>query len=300
PTLVFNVPLLQLAARDGVTVMLDGEGGDELFGCSPYLVADLLRRGRRRRALELVRRHPDAGPAPSPRLVQWLVREYGVKGAVPYAVHRAARVLRPAGHYAPDWLTPASAKLYVEGRGEWMWKRAAGPRWWAYLSDVLTVGRECAGTHDFLRRRAQLAGLESRHPWLDELDLVELVLRLPPHLAFDAGLNRPFVRRALAGLVPDAIRLRADKSDFSPLLIGAIASYDRGLVNELLGGRHVEVRAYTRRDALDALLARAPVRQNITWAWQVWRLATTECWLRAQSDPELPRRLLERMAARMS
>ena len=37
------MPLLQRAAADGIRVMLDGEGGDELFGVARWLVADKLR-----------------------------------------------------------------------------------------------------------------------------------------------------------------------------------------------------------------------------------------------------------------
>ena len=39
-------PLYEVASADGIDVMLDGEGGDELFGCSPRLLADLMLAGR--------------------------------------------------------------------------------------------------------------------------------------------------------------------------------------------------------------------------------------------------------------
>jgi asparagine synthase (glutamine-hydrolysing) len=293
PTLVFNVPLLRRAADEGVKVVLDGEGGDELFGCSPYLVADRLRRGDVRGALALVRRLPGVGLAPSHRLLWSLARKYGLRGAAPYALHRAVRRVRRAGRYAPGWLTPDSARLYLDARDNWAWKLRSGPRWWAFLSDLLTSGRERMGAHDFLRRRAQLAGLETRHPLLDDLDLIEFVLCLPPDLAFDPELNRPFVRAALAPLLPDAIRLRGAKSDFSPLFVDALSGADRALTDDLLASANAEIWSYARRDRVRALVETPPDRRTVTWAWQVWRLATTECWLRSQSDARFAERMLE-------
>lgn len=296
PTLFFNLPLLRRAAAEGVTVMLDGEGGDELFGCSPYLIADLLRRGALVQAASLRRRLPGLGLAPSRRRLRSVMLTYGLRGAAPHTVHSAARRLRGPGRYAPDWLRAESAKRYVDARGEWDWKRLSGPRWWAFLSDLLITWRERGGVHDFLRRRAQLAGLESRHPLLDDVDLIEFVLRLPPDLAFDPELNRPFVRRAVEGLVPDAIRLRGEKSDFSPLFVEAVSAHDHEVVAELLTGRGAEILAYARPERIQGLVHTPTDRRDVGWAWQVWRLATTECWLRSQSDSGFAGRLLERVA----
>ena len=295
PTLFFNLPLLRRAATEGVSVMLDGEGGDELLGCSPYLIADYLRGGHVYRAARLARRLPGVGRTPSRRLLWSLTRRYGIRGAAPYSFHSLARTLRGPSRYAPNWLRAESAKLYVDVRGEWDWKRRSGPRWWAFLSDLLITWRELGGVHDFLRRRAQLAGLESRHPLLDDLDLIEFVLRLPPDLAYDPELNRPFARAALEGIVPDAIRLRAEKSDFSPLLVDSMSEHDHAIVAELLTCPQAETAAYARPDRIHQLVNVPSERRNIAWAWQVWRLATTECWLRSQSDSGFAGRVLEQM-----
>jgi hypothetical protein len=221
---------------------------------------------------------------------------YGLRGAAPQALHSAVRTLRGPGRYAPDWLRAESAKQYVEARGEWNWKRLAGPRWWAFLSDLLITWRERGGVHDFLRRRAHLAGLESRHPLLDDVDLIDFVLRLPPDLAFDPELNRPFARAAVKGLVPDGIRLRGAKSDFSPLFVEAVSGHDYARAAELLTGRGVEIAAYARPERIQGVLDTPSACRNVSWAWQVWRLATTECWLRSQSDSGFADSLLQRDA----
>ena len=76
-------PLIRRAARDGVDLLLDGEGGDEMFGCSPYLIADAVRRARFVRAHGLARRIPGMGRSPQPRWVRRALLRYGVRGALP-------------------------------------------------------------------------------------------------------------------------------------------------------------------------------------------------------------------------
>ena len=43
-----------------------------------------------------------------------------------------------------------------------------------------------------------------RHPLLHDLQLIETVLRLPPRAQFDAIRDRPLLREALNGLIPEA------------------------------------------------------------------------------------------------
>jgi asparagine synthase (glutamine-hydrolysing) len=298
PNLFVHRPLLQAAGEDGVDILLDGQGGDELFGCAAYLLADRLRRGRGLSAIALARRVPGVGAEPSNKVVRRLVREFGLKGMLPLGLHRAARRLRRAEHYAPPWLTPASARIAVETDPAWGWKALDGPRWWAQLADEVMMQRERMGAHDFLRRKISLTGLEGGHPLLDDLDLIELVLCLPPDVSFDAELDRPILRAAMAGLVPDAVRLRVEKSYFNALFDTCLERVDGKVVRELLTSPDAEVAAYVRREAVRSLLIEPPVeRRPRSWGWAVWRLVGAECWLRAEADSAFPIRLLETLEA---
>ena len=294
PMLAFTQPLLERAAAGGVSVLLDGEGGDELFGLSPYLVADHMRSLRFRAALALLRRLPGEGPKPSPRELAGLAGELGVKGAAPHGFHRTVRRLGGSRRYAAPWLTERTARLYVETRDDWVWKRLPGPRWWAFLAHLVTHWREQMGAYDFMRQRDSLASLVTRHPLLDDLELIELVLRLSPELSFDPDLTRPLERSLAAGILPDEIRTRPDKSTFSTLVVDALSGPDWPVATSLLLAPDAELRAYTRPESIRRLLEVPRDRRSIKWARLVWRLATTESWLRAQVDQEFPARLLER------
>jgi asparagine synthase (glutamine-hydrolysing) len=263
-------PLTRAAALAGVRVMLDGEGGDEAFGLAPFLLADLVMRGRPLAALRYARAIP--GARRSRRLMIEQLLEYGLLGAVPHGAHHRAAA-------GPSWLAPRARALLDHDR--WRWKLADGPRWWAQLAYALTLQPERLGAWDYFRRRAASAGLTARHP-LRDLDLVELVLGLRPELSFDAHLTRPLLREAMAGAVPDKVRLRAGKSLYDALAADALAGPDLAVARTLLAARDAEVRRYTEADSVARLLC-VPRGAASGWSRPVWRLATAELWLRREA-----------------
>jgi hypothetical protein len=154
-----------------------------------------------------------------------------------------------------------------------------GPRWWCALADQLTAARERAGVHDHLRRKLQGAGLRGGHPFLDDLPLVELVLGLPPELALDPDFDRPLLRAAMRGTVPESVLQLTTKNTFDRLLVDCVAGPDRELVAALLRSPRAEILAYVRPEPLREI-AVVPARPDLPWAWTAWRLASVEIWLR--------------------
>jgi len=221
------------------------------------------------------------------------MREYGLKGALPYSMHKVAR-RRSADHYSPPWLNDQAAQLLVAGDETWSWKRGPeGPRWWRHRVDQMTGWLERLGTHDYLRRKSALAGVTGGHPFQDDVDLLEFVLRVPPEHAFDANLTRPLFRESMKGLVPDEIRLRRDKSTFNEFLEASLEQSDRAALERLLEGPDSELRAYVKPDVQRAQLFGPAETRSPGWAGIVWRFAAAETWLRAQADPGFPQQVLE-------
>ncbi len=293
----WTLPLLRAAAADGVQVMLGGDGGDELFAVRAYLLADRLLEARPRQALALARQLPGAGQRPSRRELSRMASALALGGALPYRAHELLR-RRLEGRSLPGWLMRQAARAVRESADPHAWKRLSGPRWWAHAAHGLAREVEETGLFELHRHRAALAGLEARHPLLD-LDLVELVLRQPPVSTFDRDRNRPALRAAMAGLLPDAVRLRAHKALFDSLIVDTLAGPDLDAVRRLLCDPGAELGSYVELAAMRrALLERPPAgapgpsagsrartSERFTWMQHVWRLATAECWLRAQADP---------------
>jgi asparagine synthase (glutamine-hydrolysing) len=288
PGIFIDEQLLATARAHGATVAIDGQGGDELFGASHFLISDYLRRFRLLAAWRLARRNAWGGSTAPRRQVWRLLTQVGGRGALPPMLHEATRRLRPAERYAPAWLRPELMRLYHETENPWRWKQLDGPRWWAWLADTLTRGRETADIANYLRRRARMAGLEALSPLLD-VGLVELMLRMPPEANFDPVLTRPLVREALRGALPPAVLARRDKGDFSALQHRTLlAPENLQAIRRLLDDRSAEVGAYVdmvrfRRAYLDEPPAVGEPHWRI-WAIHVWNVVTAETWLREQAS----------------
>jgi asparagine synthase (glutamine-hydrolysing) len=279
------LPLLRAAATEGVRVTLGGDGGDELLGARVHLLADRLRAGHPLEAVRLAHELPGAGDRLARRELARVMANVAFTGALPYRLHVLAR--RPlARREAPRWLRPQAARDLRDSEDPLAWKRMDGPRWWAETAHGLTRGVEEIGVFEHQRRRAATAGLEARHPLFD-LDLVELCLRLPPLATFDRYRNRPVLRAAMTGLLPDAVRLRPQKALFDSVLFDGLTGPDEAIVRSLLSDPGAELRAYVDlRGVQHALFDGASqLRERpFQWMWQLWRLTTAECWLRAQAN----------------
>lgn len=276
PNLSFLRPLLDRAAADGVRVLQDGEGGDAVFWYSAPLLAERLRHGRWLSAWSLAGSFPEYGIPTTWRTRVNKLQQWG-----------RSRDFSPAPQ---PWLAVDPGLLEAREPEP----PATGPTWWvAQAAGILGPGSRMA--HDTTRRNGALSGIEPRHPLLD-VDLIEGVLSFPPELAFERRFNRPVLREAVAGLVPDEARLRPYKSNFDPVIVAGMDA-DLPLVAALLGpGAHVG--AYTDREALDAHLAAPPqaLGARRAWAMSLWYLATMECWLRLQAGEEaLPAAALSRI-----
>jgi asparagine synthase (glutamine-hydrolysing) len=159
------------------------------------------------------------------------------------------------------------------------------PAAWNFLLDGI-LGPGSRLLHDVSRRHAAMVGLETRHPLLD-LDLVDLALRLPPELAFDRRYNRPLLRHAMEGLVPDEVRLRPYKSRFDPVFVDAVER-DRRAMERLLLAPTAELHAFVDPSDLGDVLERTPgdaagERERAT---NLWSYALLECWLRRLAGHE--------------
>jgi asparagine synthase (glutamine-hydrolysing) len=280
------LPLLRAAASAGARVTLGGDGGDELFGPRSYLLADRLRAGHPLQSVGLVRQLPGAGDHPARRDVARMLGSMAVAGALPYRIHELMRSLR-ARRGTPDWLLPRTTEDLLASSDPLAWKRMDGPRWWASVAHGLTRGIEETGVFEHQRRRAISAGLQARHPLFD-LDLLELGLRQPPLATLDPYRNRPVLRAGMAGLLPDTVRLRPQKALFDSLIVDCMAGPDGAAARSLLTDPAAEIGAYVDRRGLRRSLFdsdRYRRAQPFLWMWQVWRLTTAECWLRAQANP---------------
>ncbi len=277
PNLFLWQPLLARARELGVDALLDGEGGDELFGLAAYLIADRLCRGRLAAAWSLSGRIPGMGAHPDRGVRARVLRHYGVRPLVPAPI-RHRRQARAAARASPNALIAPADRAALTALRAAAEQDHDGPRWWRMQVHQLIDMREDLDMGAHFRREASDAGIAIRHPLLHDLPLVETALRLPPEAQFDATRDRPLLRDALRGRIPEAVRTRHAKSHFTQLVLDGMRSEEAWLI-EPLRRPAAPVRAFLQPAALDRRLAVAAEDRPLLGAGPLWRMAIANRWL---------------------
>jgi asparagine synthase (glutamine-hydrolysing) len=289
PNLFVWKPLMARARQLGVDVMLDGEGGDELFGCAPLLIADMLRTGRLLAASRLTRRIPGVGDNLGVRMRLRMLRVWGVRPLIPPKMKRRGWT---AADSPGSLLLSSDALALLDLAYEDGTRSLDGPQWWRSLAHDLTQAGATLGASAHLRRESIDERIDGRHPFLFDLDLLETVLSTPPHMVFDPDRDRALLRDALNGYIPEAVRTRHDKSHFTDLLATGLAA-DGALLTDGPTQSDAPVRAFVRTDSLEQLLREEAGVRSIRATRRLWHVGLADIWLRALERPEYPRELLE-------
>ena len=292
-----DMAMVREASNNGIETILDGQWGDDVFGCSPWLVADRLSHGRLLAAMRLTRQWP--GRPTTRRDQKYILKRWGLTGAAPYGLHRLAKRRRDPSEVAPPWMRPEYHARFAECKDVWAWKnRESGPRWWQFKSDHLVRDLHRETRLEYIRNKAMSVGAVSESPLYD-FDLIDYCLRIPPELAFDVAFDRPIIRESMQGIIPDDVRLNGNKAVFSPFCIDIVTGPDSPGIERLLTAPDAELNAYVDGDRVRRLWQEERPKQNtgteaVIWGTEVWKMATLECWLRAQADPDF----LDEMLAR--
>lgn len=203
--------VFHLAKQQGVTVMLDGQGADEMLAGYPFYrgarLSSLLRQFKLIEAFKFQKSSqliPDAGN------LKYLVMTAGA-AILPADLQQAARRLSGM-NVAETWMNQ-----------KWFSSRSVTPENLSHVSgsEVLkeTLIQSIETTLPMLLRyedRNSMAhSIESRVPFLTT-KLVEYILSLPEeYLISPDGTSKSIFREAMRGIVPDSILDRQDKIGFA-------------------------------------------------------------------------------------
>ncbi len=262
-----------LAADEGVTVLLEGQGVDEMLagyryfrphhhldllddGACGRLRADLRAEARVeeeewRGGVARMRRQRDGGGGP--------VYQDGTSFLAPDAL--APELAARAGAY------PTFPEPYPDRLRNALYRDLRHTK----LPRVLRMND----------RLSMAWSRELREPYLDHR-LVELLLRLPADQRYRHGRSKALLRRAMADRLPDAVRHPSKRAVVTPQrewLRGPLAD----AVDRLLGGPRFRARGLFDADACRRAFAdfRAGKGSN---AFFVWQWVGTELWFRRFVD----------------
>lgn len=278
--------VFRLAKEHGITVLLDGQGGDELLGgyeqYFQFYGAALEERGEQERLArelpEIKRRYPLAFTPPVRawrdrlplRFRHWLSAHFGfgtnlIYGLKPDVANEVAKL--NTLHQDPRF-NPLTSALYQDSFGK-------------YLTTLLRYGDRNSMAHS----------REVRLPFCDHR-LAELVLSLPPWYLMGEIQTKRMLRESIQGIVPEAIRTRWNKRGFLPPQELWFQNSLMEKAEELFHDRSFEESSFWEarwwQEALKRLRNKEP-----HLAWAIWHPFITECWRkyfikRLKNEPRVP------------
>ena len=263
--------VMRAAREAGLTVMLDGQGGDELFagysGYAGYYFADLLSHGRIGRLGREMRGFRRAhGKRATAELVRPFLSE-SAKLRLRGRLRGGTVLLHRDLHASPVQLLQKPSVFPDRLRRQ--------------LEHILAE----RGLRELLRyedRNSMAHSLEARLPFLD-YRFVELVFSLSGGELIHDGTTKWILRRALGDLLPDVVRNRTDKLGF----VTPEKRWFRGPLGDFAADIFAS-QAFAQRGFVDAVAARERLarhrRGEIDAGWELWRALNLELWARAFLD----------------
>jgi asparagine synthase (glutamine-hydrolysing) len=282
---------LSKLTRQSVTVALNGDGGDELFaGYDRYLavrlaaILDRIPAALRRPVLGLARLLPDstspvsrvrrarrfllaAARTPEERYLRWV----GVFDAAMLEDLLTPDLERAIAPSTPI-ITEAQGQAF---RGSDPVAAAQGLDLTLYLPDDLLVKVDIASMAN---------SLEVRSPFLDR-ELVEFAVSLPSNLKLHGTERKYILKRAFAGILPDANMYRRKQGFAVP--IGAWFRGDlRTYAADIVMSASAQARGYFRPAAIERMTGEH-LSGRVDHTHRLWALVMLELWHREFIDAKM-------------
>jgi asparagine synthase (glutamine-hydrolysing) len=279
-------PLADLAAKRGCRVVLTGGGGDEWLSVSPFLAADLIRRGDLRGLYWLwttMHRSYSLSRLATLRSVLWTFGSRPI--AVALAQKRAPGALaayrrRRREQRMPDWIAPdPELRRQLDARAdagtEYGYEQGFYLREGQLSLDHSLVSMEMEELHESGCR----SGLAMRMPFWDP-DLVDFLYRTPPELLTEGGRSKSLVRRMLERRFPELGFERHKKVLATSLFTRIMVVEGQEVWRTMAEPFALEVAGVVEKSRVNSLVRGIFGGQQLEEVSRFWNLISLEAWLR--------------------
>ncbi|MBI4611279.1 MAG: asparagine synthase (glutamine-hydrolyzing) [Candidatus Rokubacteria bacterium] len=254
----------------GCRVLLSGDGGDQLLDEIGYL-ADLLRTLKPGRFIretgELARWY---GGQP------WEFAQLALASLLPSRLKYWGK--RAARRAPPSWIRPHLAReVGLRERIREPRVRLPFPSCVQADTHVSVTGAYYVLKVEVDERAVARWGMELRYPFLDSR-LVEFVLSIPWERRTRDGERKWILRRSMQGIVPDTIRSRQGKGDWTDPMDRNLTALCRRDPPAPLEDRSGRMGRYVDLERAHELVTRY-LRGERELRWEVWFLVSVDRWL---------------------
>jgi asparagine synthase (glutamine-hydrolysing) len=203
--------VMKLAKENGIKVLLDGQGGDELFTgyqtCYGTLYAEILK------ALAWVDLYRELkgipnSPINKKYLLLSLVRQFGIRFAPISLITSALKFRKRENKYLTD-------DFFVENRYRVEEVKEIVSMSLNKMLHQYICGLSLKPLLRYEDRNSMRFSIEARTPFADDINLIEYVFQIPSIYKIYSGWSKYVLREATKGILPESIRQRKDKIGFA-------------------------------------------------------------------------------------
>jgi asparagine synthase (glutamine-hydrolysing) len=255
--------VMKRAKERGITVVLDGQGGDELLaGYLPYYLTYLRTLKKHRKYSKLL-----AEGILSFDLIQSFVRAY-VRGLAAGTIARGKSLLtkkRTAGSHEAILVAPYDERIIKP---------------FDDLATTLEMDALITSLPHLLRyedKNSMWHSVEARVPFLDKR-FCEYVAHLPLDRKLGKGWTKLIFRLAMTGILPEKIRLRRGKIGFETPEKRWIEVNLRGKLEEFFSDPNLTATKYYNAEAVRRVLRKPKLATGEVSV--IWRILNLELWHR--------------------
>lgn len=201
-----HVQLLEKVRSQGVKVLFNGQGADELFaGYGTYYYSFFAESSLAQKISLFTHLHN--APVSSIELKKWIIRQLGIQSLPNFLIWQLAKFSKKWLRYIrPEFLEmhqnrALALESYPNNLNEALFKDYYGQR----LREML----------QWEDRSSMWYGIESRNPFADDKNLAKLAFSIPSNQKIYKGWSKYILRKSVENTIPKQIAWRKDKKGYS-------------------------------------------------------------------------------------
>jgi asparagine synthase (glutamine-hydrolysing) len=262
-TFAMSLPMFERMRKDGKKIVITGQGGDHLFTGTPYVLYDLFNR------FKFINIYRELIIYPNP----W----HAIKSHIIIPL-LGKRVI----HFVKTLLGKNKEKttslFFEEGKSIKDLSEVLGIKNIALKDDFDFITSALHSTimdGNIFHCAEDYFNLELRHPFFDK-ELVEYALSLPPEMKYKQRTIKWILRKAMNGILPNKIRDRKDKAEFSEVIIQQIDAID---LSSLLDDPYIVKLGFIEQSLINKY-RKEYEDKAIKYMGSLWTIINIEYWYR--------------------